>query len=219
MDRSSKSKTNKTKKSKRIPCKECDSTFLTSRTLLIHTKSKHSKRKQCTECPKNFSKYGYLRKHMLTVHNVVIEKKKPGRQSAYMAVPNDPRPYKCDQCYRDFIKSKHLTRHRRAHKEQFCDECQLSFSNISDHMLKVHGIELPRPFECDICKKTYRTKPHITSHMRVHRAENRVFTCAVCPKSFFYNTDLRKHVKSHSQNRSVICDICGATFKSSDSLR
>lgn len=186
----------------------------------IPVKKYKKKRQQCPKCPANYSKREYLSKHMKNEHNVVLERKRPGRQSAFRVDENDPRPYKCDQCVKEYTKSKHLARHRRTHLEtKRCNECNEICGNYADHMLKKHGIDLPRPFECDICKKSYRTKSHIQSHMRIHRAASRVFRCAVCPKSFCFATDLRKHIRTHSQNRSVICDICGDAFKSSDTLK
>lgn len=179
------------------------------------------KRQQCPQCPMTYSKREYLSKHMTTEHNITLEKKRPGRQSQFrVGGGDDPRPYKCDQCVKEYIKSKHLARHRRTHLEtKRCSECNEMCNNYADHMLKKHGIDLPRPFECDICHKTYRTKTHISTHMRIHRAASRIFACTVCPKTFFFATDLRKHVKTHSQNRSIICDICGDAFKSADTLK
>lgn len=177
------------------------------------------KRQQCTKCPKNYSKREYLNKHMRKAHNLELERRKPGRQPTIEINPNDPRPYKCNDCVKEYSKLKHLTRHKRTHELQTCKLCNQTFTNLADHMLKIHDLVLPRPFECDICKKSYRTKSCIMSHMRIHRAENRIHCCTVCPKTFFFSTDLRKHVRSHSQNRSVICHICGATFKSADTLK
>lgn len=210
------------------------------------------KRQQCPNCPQSYSKREYLAKHMQNEHEITLEKKRPGRQCPfYVKSANDPRPYKCDQCVKEYAKcsvdvfvidfaaltdnsvnvifmiicryakSKHLNRHRLTHLERrrcnLCnEECGKSYA---DHMLRQHGIELPRPFQCDICKKTYRTKTHIQTHMRIHRVKTRTFTCSLCPKSYCYSTDLRKHMKTHSLDRSIICDICGDAFKSVDTLR
>lgn len=181
-------------------------------------KTKYKKKRQlCTECDKSFSKREYLSKHMRVEHNLELEKIKPGRVPLILKTPtgeNDPRPYKCDQCEKEYIKSKHLSRHRRTHLQQYCNECKVTIkTNYAEHMLKVHHHELPRPFECsnEECKKTFRTRANLSAHMRIHRAENRTYKCTVhmCLKSFFFSTDLKKHMKTHSQERSVICDICG----------
>lgn len=208
------------------------------------------KRQQCPKCSQSYSKREYLSKHMKKEHNIVLEKKRPGRQCPFFVKNiNDPRPYKCDMCVKEYAKSKHLaryvrnleqkhnknikkglsfisflfilsSRHRRTHLEKRrCNQCNEECGNYADHMLRKHGIELPRPFVCDICGRTYRTKTHIATHMRMHRVETRTFTCSLCPKSYCYNTDLRKHMRTHSLDRSIICDICGDAFKSVDTLR
>lgn len=191
-------------------------------------KSKYKKkRKFCTKCDKSFSKREYLSKHMRVEHNLELEKIKPGRVPLILKMPtgeNDPRPYKCDQCEKEYIKSKHLSRHRRIHLKQYCNECKVPITtNYPEHMLKMHNYEIPRPFECpnEKCKKTFRTRANLSAHMRIHRVENRTYKCTVpmCPKSFFFSTDLRKHMKSHSLERSVICDICGDALKTSDTLK
>lgn len=221
-----------------IHCDENESSTVTRRKISrVRTKKTHKveqkaskkpvkkykkKRQVCSICSVSYSKREYLSKHMISEHNVVLEKKPPGRQSAFR-VPghtDDPRPYKCDQCLKEYVKSKHLARHRRTHLEtRHCIDCNLTYHNYADHMLKKHGIELPRPFECDICKKTYRTKSNIQSHMRIHRANSKIFACTVCSKAFSFATDMRKHMRTHSLDRSMICDICGDAFKSSDTLK
>lgn len=192
------------------------------------SKPKYKKKRQfCTECDKSFSKWEYLSKHMRVDHCLELEKIKPGRVPLILKMPtgeNDPRPYKCDQCEKEYIKSKHLSRHRRTHLQQYCNQCKVPITtNYAEHMLKVHNYEVPRPFECpkEECKKMFRTRANLSAHMRIHRAKNRTYKCTVhmCPKSFFFSTDLRKHMKSHSQERSVICDVCGDALKTSDTLK
>lgn len=178
------------------------------------------KRQKCTECEMVYSKRKYLQKHMLREHNVDLPKAKRGR-TAHILMPTDdnPRPYKCDQCIKEYTLLRHLTRHKRMHARTFCDLCQKSFACYDEHMRKEHNVELPRPFECDICGRSFRVKSTFQAHMRIHREENRVFNCTLCSKSFFQATDLRKHIKSHSNIRSVICDVCGDAFKSAETLK
>lgn len=113
-------------------------------------KYKYKKKRQpCPKCSMTYSKREYLSKHMKMEHNIVLEKKRPGRVSQFRRNnDDDPRPYKCDQCVKEYAKSKHLARHRRIHLEKRgCNECNETCNNYADHMLKKHGIDLPRPFE------------------------------------------------------------------------
>lgn len=178
------------------------------------------KRQQCAKCEKAYSKRKYLQKHMLREHNVELPKAKRGR-TAFVLEPTEdnPRPYKCDQCIKEYTQLRHLTRHKRMHARTFCDFCQKSFAHYEEHMRREHNVELPRPFECDICGRSFRTKSTFQAHMKIHREENRVFNCTLCTKAFFQATDLRKHIKSHSNVRSVICDVCGDAFKSAETLK
>lgn len=177
-------------------------------------------RYKCESCDMSYSKRCYLSNHMEREHSLTLPPKigRP-RESQLIITEDNPRPYKCDMCVKEYTHSKHLVRHKRSHLQQYCDYCHKSFSNISEHMRKEHDIELPRPFECDICNRSYRTKSNLQAHMKIHIASNRVFGCNLCLKKFFYATDLRKHLRTHSQQRSVICDICGDGFKSVDTLR
>lgn len=183
-------------------------------------KSSNKKRHECQSCDMTYSKRQYLMNHMIKEHNEVMSADiKSIRQPIYMATEDNPKPYKCDQCVKEYSKAKHLARHKRSHIRQFCDQCEKSFANFADHMRKIHDTELPRPFECDICHRTYRSKSNIQAHMKIHKSENRIYSCKLCPKAFFYGTDLRKHIRTHSRDRSVICEVCGAAFKSVDTLK
>lgn len=181
---------------------------------------KERKRQQCTECEKAYSKRMYLQKHMLRDHNMELPKVKRGR-TAFIIEPtyDNPRPYKCDQCIKEYTLLRHLTRHKRMHARTFCEFCKKSFTSFEEHMRKEHNVELPRPFECEICGRSFRVKATFQAHIKIHREENRVFNCTLCPKAFFQATDLRKHIKSHSNVRSVICDVCGDAFKSAETLK
>lgn len=207
-------------------CNDCEKQFATSDELIEHSQShmanvKEKRRYSCVKCNAEYSKLCYLRNHMLREHDEELSPSVSvtGRRPKFTATADNPRPYKCDQCFNEYAKAKHLSRHKLSHARKFCEECQQSFSQYAEHMRKEHNVELPRPFECDICLRCYRTKSNIQAHMRIHRAENRVFACKLCSKSFFYGTDLRKHIRTHSTNRSVICDVCGDAFKSVDTLK
>lgn len=177
------------------------------------------KRQQCTKCDRNYSKRRYLEKHMWNDHNVVLPKATRGRVPLLPAFEIDPRPYKCDQCIKEYTHLHRLVRHKKVHVLTFCEYCKDSFTYHEDHMRKEHGIELAHPFACEQCGRGFRAKSTYQAHVLLHDEENRTFKCSLCAKAFFHATDLRKHIKTHSNVRSVICEVCGDGFKSAETLK
>lgn len=206
---------------KRHRCDHCLELFETYDEMLAHKKS-HPRVKQqhaCENCGKVYGKKQHLRRHMLKTHNIVLEKGRIGRKSKFVLQEGDPKPYKCPECVREFSKYKQLNKHMKVHEKRFCHLCQDYVQTYAEHMRKEHNFEVPRPFQCDICKRSYRTRANIKTHMKFHMVQNRMCTCHLCNKSFRFARDLKKHMISHSQDRPIICDICGEGFKTSATLK
>lgn len=137
----------------------------------------------------------------------------------------------CDVCGRKFMKVFNANRHRRYHfcngnpevvqklldepEVYKCDKCGKRFFTkhaVQSHMaLKHTGV--PKPFACEFCPKTFRTRPQITVHERVHSGE-RPYSCSECGKSFQTKTHLRHHETVHSDEKTHICPLCPLAFKS-----
>lgn len=53
-----------------------------------------------------------------------------------------------------------------------------------------------RPFECETCQNTYKTRRALTAHKKTHQAHE--YECPVCGRSFLTNQMMRTHcVKQH----------------------
>lgn len=57
-----------------------------------------------------------------------------------------------------------------------------------------------RAFECEICKKFYKTKRDLKLHLMVHSA-SRPHKCYVCSKTFLSTSKLKQHLNIHSGDR------------------
>ena len=51
-----------------------------------------------------------------------------------------------------------------------------------------------KPHECEVCKKRFADKKHLTVHRVVHTGE-RNYKCKLCPKDYKQFADLSRHIK------------------------
>lgn len=83
------------------------------------------------------------------------------------------------------------------------------------HVNNVHGDK--RPFLCHLCGKAFKRGDALLQHYQTHSeigpSENSNFKCSICEKSFRSHSHLLEHQAVHSDIRSVLCEICGASFK------
>merc|ERR1719508_582390 len=76
-----------------------------------------------------------------------------------------------------------------------CDVCQTilcSLENFIIHQKSEHAID--RPFSCEVCHKTFKSKQIKNNHQTVH-SDERPFSCEVCQKSFKRKSDRNVHQK------------------------
>ncbi|KAH1010297.1 hypothetical protein HUJ05_004613 [Dendroctonus ponderosae] len=69
-----------------------------------------------------------------------------------------------------------------------------------------------RPFECDICKQSFKTKPYLQTHRNLHTKEKQ-FHCKICNKPFAGRTAATYHLKTHSKERPFNCEKCNSRFQ------
>ena len=61
---------------------------------------------------------------------------------------------------------------------------------------------------CDICKKSFKTKSNMIVHKRIHSGE-KPYKCDVCDKSFIQKSHLTTHMLVHSGKKEFQCRVCG----------
>ncbi|XP_061608918.1 gastrula zinc finger protein XlCGF8.2DB-like [Phyllopteryx taeniolatus] len=85
-----------------------------------------------------------------------------------------------------------------------------------------------RPFDCDVCHKSFTRKVNLSRHMRSHTGDKpsgrktfkrrvnstgeKPFACALCGKGFTQNGNLLRHARTHSADKPYRCDVCGRRF-------
>lgn len=68
-----------------------------------------------------------------------------------------------------------------------------------------------RTFECEICKKMYKTKRDLKLHSMVHQ-QQRPHKCSSCEKTFLSTSKLKQHLNIHSGERPYKCHYCPKDF-------
>lgn len=89
----------------------------------------------------------------------------------------------------------------------------LHFSFVGQSQLLRHCTQHTnvRSFECEICKKFYKTKRDLKLHLMVHSAQ-RPHKCGMCSKTFLSTSKLKQHLNIHSGDRPFKCRHCPKDF-------
>nr|CAH8834041.1 unnamed protein product [Trichobilharzia regenti] len=146
-------------------------------------------------------------RHDLSAHNAATHKQ-------------DPRPYRCEQCGRQFSTCAYLSQHRRIHTGvkpyacRYCDRRFTQLSHVQQHE-RIHTGE--KPYRCTTCMKSFTQMSNLQSHQRQHM-KGKPFRCEQCFMSFDTKEELDVHVQAkHSGNRYakvLVCPICTKSYNS-----
>ncbi|RWS19801.1 zinc finger protein 1-like protein [Leptotrombidium deliense] len=146
--------------------------------------------------------------------------------------------FKCNFCLRIFnnkldveshILNVHTTEKRfgvkgineeSANKERFTKRRIIRDNSKVENKLtfvKKNGIE---KFQCNICKKLFKTKRHARSHIiTVHNKEER-YECNICHAKFIYYYALMTHIQTiHEAYGKYKCDDCEKIFRTQQYLK
>ncbi|XP_061713728.1 gastrula zinc finger protein XlCGF46.1-like [Cydia pomonella] len=183
-------------------CEECGMSVLDLQAHSISHQPKEERRMlQCKACPKMFVTKGGRHRHYKIAHL--------GLKS------------KCDICNKEVISlSIHkLQMHNRSALPFCCVTCARRF--VSQQALDMHMIIHTRDlaFECDVCHKKFRSKGHVSRHIRQVHVKEKNHQCEICSKAFFDKNMLQEHLGSHTTERPFQCSECGMSFSTKTTLR
>lgn len=213
-----------------VPAQQCSSTDLPGNKNLKY---------KCDICQKSFGKCSYLYRHLrkhtgefTCVTCLAVFARKENLKSHSCSQPKEWFP--CPTCGKKFSAKKYLQRHAPMHSGEFsCQECKRNFaSRLSLKCHRCSGKMDPEKtmISCFMCERSFDSELKLQSHLKVHSDVN-------LDKSSPSQTTIskphisQKHVKrkdditpEQSQTESAdkkvfICEVCGAIFKSSSSMK
>lgn len=214
----------------------------------------------CYKCsiPTEFKTFDTLRKHVKRKHFSLHPKFSSGQD--------------CPKCGKRYINSRYPTHVKRCPGKPECNICGRvckDWPSLQSHIKGIHegitsyicdvcgskfvtknGLALHsqnhgerKLYECDLCKKTFKTRYMIVEHMRkvhlntvlltypcdecgkefhskqtlnthkINHLETKPHTCKTCGKSFAKRYTMLKHEMIHSDIRKCVCSICYKMFR------
>lgn len=189
-------------------CKHCTRIFATTIELTEHqsecfvkteegqsnSENQMQKKKgqySCDKCDKSYGYAGSLYKHTKLKHS-------------------SPGTHVCSICTRTFFTEVKFKKHRVA--------CQMR----RKYRIK-NSIDANATFECYLCKTIQKSISALLAHMRwTHEPNGIKYRCHMCKMAFFSEQLLEMHRRRHNQpsnDRRVMCSICGIYLKKFNSLK
>ncbi|CAD6995727.1 unnamed protein product [Ceratitis capitata] len=182
-------------------CTFCGKTFIHLKTLRWHLYRQHGGEKpyKCGHCTEVFASYLEKRIHMLENH---LENLTTLERTECMLCREH---YADEHELSEHIRSKHIERPKSSvllisnNKRVVRNKRQKSYSGI---------------FQCEICKQRFNMKSALDRHSAVHSSVGRPHKCPIesCAKRFKRAQDMNWHMKTHSNEKPNICDVCGKGF-------
>lgn len=130
---------------------------------------------------------------------------------------------RCDECGYMVTRPRFLERHKQTHlpedqKPFACDQCPRRFcwkGALQIHMISHQPADRRKLYVCHICGKVYDTPGGLSTHKKqIHCTKPKIETnvCHVCAKIFATRTGLQEHMSSIHQPREkdqMQCTECG----------
>lgn len=78
-----------------------------------------------------------------------------------------------------------------------CPSCHMSFRSVNQ--LKAHRRihEGEKPFSCQVCHRSFATKPSLLEHVLTHNTLDKTYPCPICKEILPRPGALKKHMENH----------------------
>ena len=220
----------------KLECDICGKVLKNILTLQVHKRTLHGERKvvQCKYCQTTTHRKESMIQHerrcqgikdykcdMCEYTAVTLREIKNHKEYKH----SNGNLYDCDLCPKQFKTKYDVQSHKQmVHcevKEVRCTLCPYLGAikaNLRSHMI-THQME--RPFECEMCGKTFKTRPNLDIHMKTLHGSTEEFPCDQCDKKIQRKGKLASHrMWVHGVGAvAVACKQCDFVAKTKSSLR
>ncbi|CAH4034154.1 unnamed protein product [Pieris brassicae] len=227
---------------KRYVCALCAKTFVNSQNLRQHMRIHTGERPfVCAQCGKRFTQSGSLHVHLKTHSDLFpFNCTECGAQfrlrsglSKHRLKHTGERPHVCVNCGKGFRQKHELNSHSLTHsnaKPFACTLCGAAFRQrraLRHHCKRLHesretaSTVVKNEVTPGYCFSFFELEKHTEEkgllHVNICKNGKSYGTCETCDKKISASC-LSRHARSHDEDKTYRCDVCGLGFKESGNL-
>lgn len=98
-----------------------------------------------------------------------------------------------------------------------CEKLLTCQQAVAKHLQRCHpDTEF---FKCPYCDDNFYSLGALSNHITIKRHPQKRNVCERCMKSFDRRSDLKRHLRTHTDERPYSCSVCNKSFKQTNHLR